>query len=283
MNRKLTVLLISCLCLLAACASLDRSLAAEDAPPVRTGPAPDYQFDLAYLADRHFSTGENGETELAYYRYQLHALSVPNLEDLSAEDAEAAERNMEAFNAKMSGLLAELVSHGQEMGSDATSLQLQEGYTFPGGGFYDETSSRCELVGEVVSVRLDSASYTGGAHPNAYTSSYLFDLRTGQFIDATQLAEDPEAFRTGAAALLKKKADAIQENRGNYWPDYEEILSRWNEAAVLFDEEGLLELVSAYDLGPYAMGPVELRLDCDELADLIGPGGMERLGAAEGS
>lgn len=35
---------------------------------------------------------------------------------------------------------------------------------------------------------------------------------------------------------------------------------------------------SPYELGPYALGTVELRADYRELAELLGPGGLERLG-----
>lgn len=37
---------------------------------------------------------------------------------------------------------------------------------------------------------------------------------------------------------------------------------------------------SPYELGPYAMGSVELFLSYSQLGDLLGEGGLERLGAA---
>lgn len=285
MNRKITILLVICMCLLAACASLENY----DAPPqleqeetpdeVRVRPA--YTFEPACSAERIFYSEDEEKKELARYAYVLCTLSITNADALSAVDASAAERNVEAFNARMNSLLNEFIGHGLEMGNDAVSLYVQDSGFFDNASFYEDVSSQCYLAGEVVSVRLDSSSYTGGAHPNSYTSSYLFDLRGGQFIDATQLAEDPEAFRTGVAELLREKADAIQENQGSYWQEYEETLSRWNEGTVLFDGEGMLVVYSPYDLGPYAMGTVELRLSYEELSGLIGQSGLERLGAAE--
>ena len=47
---------------------------------------------------------------------------------------------------------------------------------------------------------------------------------------------------------------------------------------MLFDQEGILVVFSHYVLGPYAMGTVELRLDYEQLAELVGAGGMARLG-----
>jgi len=82
----------------------------------------------------------------------------------------------------------------------------------------------------------------------------------------------------GSRSTVVEKAEALEEYQPGYWSDYADIIARWNEGTVLFDEEGMLAVYSPYLLGPYAMGEVELRLGYDELAELIGPGGLERLG-----
>lgn len=216
--------------------------------------------------------------ELARWEYQLLTLSVANPEELSSADQEAAGRNTETFNARITALMEEYAEHGLSMGSDAEKI-YGDGYFLE--AYYDEAAAAGSVLGEVVSVRIDRTGYTGGAHPNSYATSLLFDLEAGQFIpDATQLADDPQAFQSGAAEMLVEKAEAIHENREAYWQDYAEIISRWNEGTVLFDEEGMLAVYSAYELGPYAMGAVELRLNWEELADLMGPGGLARLGVA---
>ena len=81
----------------------------------------------------------------------------------------------------------------------------------------------------------------------------------------------------GAAELLLEQAEALEE-RGDFWPEYADIIAAWNEGTVLFDQEGMLVVFSHYVLGPYAMGTVELRLDYGQLAELVGAGGMARLG-----
>lgn len=246
-------------------------------PPVRLAGAAAAEYQFTPLEEEETFLSGSGK-KLAAYSYQLLSLSVSNLDRLSTEAAEAAERNVETFNARMSGLMEELTDHGAEMGADALQME-RDGYTII-APYSDEAASSGTVVGELVSIRVDRNSYTGGAHPNRYTSSYLFDLRTGQFIDPTQLADDPAVFQTGAAELLLEKADAIEENRDGYWPDYGEVISHWSEGTALFDEEGMLVIFSPYELGPYAMGEVELRLSFGELAELIGEGGLARLGAA---
>lgn len=260
--------------LLAACTNL-----AASSPPQLRGAAPAavrqepvYQFDA--MSQEGVSAVESGEA--ARYSYQLLRLSVPNLEALSPADAEAAKRNMENFNSRMDDLMEDALSAGRAMSQAAQEIGEAGELIEP---YYDETTASFFLAGQLVSIRLDNSSYTGGAHPNSYTASQLFDLGTGQFIDPTQIAEDPESFRAGAAEALLEQAEAL-DIRDAFWTDYADIIARWNESAVLFDGEGMLVIFSHYELGPYAMGTVELRLEPGVLAELIGPAGAARLGLA---
>ena len=248
---------------------------AAPASPALGTPAPQPLYQWETMTAQNKFAAEDG-TELMYYSYQLLTLSVANLEELRSGEAAEAERNVENFNSKMTALLEKAMEVGRVMQEDAAQLYKESGTA--GLPFYDETSASCCRTGDLLSVRVSGGSYAGGAHPSRCDSGYLFDLRSGQFIDPTQIADKPEEFRTGAAALLLEKAEALEEYQPGYWSDYADIIARWNEGTVLFDEEGMLAVYSPYLLGPYAMGEVELRLGYDELAELIGPGGLERLG-----
>jgi len=239
------------------------------------GAGPVYQLEPASVS-QSVSSEDKRARELASCEYQLLTLSVANLEALPPSEAEAAERIAEVFNDRMTGMMDELQADGRTVSRDAMSA-YKSGFLLE--AYYDEVSASGTVLGEVVSVRIDRSSYTGGAHPNSYASACLFDLTAGQFIlDPSQLADDPAAFQAGAAEKLVEKAWSIRKNRDVYWQDYAEIISRWNEGTVLFDEEGMLVVYSTYELGPYSMGEVELRLDWEELAELMGPGGLARMG-----
>ena len=93
---------------------------------------------------------------------------------------------------------------------------------------------------------------------------------------------DPELFRaTVTDQLLDQIMGLDEEIRAGYFTGYEETVSRWNEYCVTFQPDCLEVTFSTYELGPYALGTVELRADYRELAELLGPGGLERLGLAE--
>lgn len=280
MKKSLVVLLAACILLLAACAGLavsDPVPLAElpEAVPAETAyEEPEYGVTPFTSGDQIKS--EDGEEQvLALYNYQIVLLELRNGEEVSPEDAEAAERTVEAFNGKMRSVLAELVEQGKAMGEDAREAYKEFGA--PAEEYEDGAAVSAEFCGCVVSLCLERGSYTGGAHPNRYTVGYLFDLRSCQFIDPTQIAEDPETFRTGAAAVLLEQAEDHPE-RASFWEDYAEVIARWNEGTVLFDGEGMQVVYSPYELGPYAIGEVVFRLDWEELSPLIGESGMELLG-----
>ena len=224
---------------------------AAPASPALGTPAPQPLYQWETMTAQNQFAAEDG-TELMYYSYQLLTLSVANLEELRSGEAAEAERNVENFNSKMTALLEESMEVGQVMQEDAAQLYKESGTA--GLPFYDETSASCCRTGDLLSVRVSGGSYAGGAHPSRCDSGYLFDLRSGQFIDPTQIADKPEEFRTGAAALLLEKAEALEEYQPGYWSDYADIIARWNEGTVLFDEEGMLAVYSPYLQGPYALG-----------------------------
>lgn len=278
MKKAIAALLSAGLCLASACGAGRENTAPmpdRNTAQVPEYQEPDYRFDAVTTAER--IEAEDG-TILARYSYQILSMSVSNLEKLSPEVQEAVERSVENFNKCMGDLLDRSLESGRELGNSAQELYEDEA-SFKAFPFYDETSIDSVVTGQIVSVRVDNASYAGGAHPGSYTSSYLFDLSVGQFIDASQIAEDPLAFQTGVAELLVEKAEALgEEYTAGYWENYRDIIRTWNEGTVLFSQEGMTVVYSPYELGPYAMGAVELFASYDELAELLGPGGLAHLG-----
>lgn len=285
MKRELAAFLMGCVLLLAACAGLAASDPVPETDLPEAAPAetayeePEYGV-VPFTAGDQIKSEDEEERSLALYNYQIVLLELRNEDKVSPEDAEAAGRAVEVFNGKMRSVLAELVEQGKAMGEDAR--ELYEAYGAPGEEYEDGAAVSVEFCGSVVSLCLDRSSYTGGAHPNRYAVSYLFDLPAGRFIDPTQVAEDAAAFRTGAAELLLAQAEA-HPDRESFWEDHAELITRWYEGTVLFDGEGMRVVYSPYELGPYAIGEVTFRLTWEELEPLVGPEGMERLGrTAEG-
>ena len=214
--------------------------------------------------------------ELANCEYQLLTLSAANLEELASAAAEAAERNVEAFNERMAAMMEEFEDHGREVSSEAQSA-YKGGYLI--APYYDMVETAGTILGDVVSLRIVQDGWRGGAHPSHLVYGCLFDLATGQFIlDPSQLADDPAAFQAEIGERLIEKADSWEEGSWGYWDDYQDIIRAGGSGVTVLDETGLAVVYAPYELGCYAIGTVELHLDWEELADLLGPGGLAKLG-----
>lgn len=276
MRKRLTILLTICLVIVVGCggnAIANNTIDMQSPMRAVSYEEPAYQLNMATQSE--LFAAEDG-TLLLDYSYQLLNLAVPNLDALSPEEKGVAERNVENFNSQMAQRMAAAKELNQETVVDAQRAYDQGN---SGGEYTDDTTASGVILGQIISVRLDNYNYYGGAHPNRYTLGFTFDLSAGRFIDPAQLADDPETFRTGAAELLVEKADSMgEEYTSGYWADYRDIIAHWNEGTVLFDEMGMTVVYSPYEIGPYAMGELELTISYAELDELMGPGGMEKLG-----
>ena len=277
-GKCFAALLAVSILLLTACAGRalsDPMPAAEETAPAET----EYQrpeYEIVPFTTGNQVQAEDG-TVLAHYNYQTLRLALHNEDGVSPGDAETAARNLEAFNEKMCSVTEDLMKQGGAMAEEAAAVN--ESFGSRAMEYEDDAETSAVFSGDIISVCLRRYSYTGGAHPNHYILGWLFDLGTGQFIlDPSQLAEDPAAFHDGAAELLIGKADIGAS--GGYWDDYQDIIRSGHGGVTLFDEAGMTVLYAPYELGPYAIGEVELRLSWEELEPLLGESGMARLGMA---
>ena len=280
MRRWKAILAACLLCAAAACGGSRNNMVVQDTVKntLRVVPEVQPRYLVTPIVEEKTSTAEDG-TVLAECSYQLLTMTVENLSELSEEGAERAEQVARNFNERMDKRMEDALAYGRELEQMAEKA-WEEGFLFLAYG--DKTTAEAVLQGQIYSIRVENSSYSGGAHPNSYTDGELFDLEMGQYIDPAQVADDPVAFQLGGTELLLAKADEQDaEIRSGYYPEYADVISHWYDGTVLFDAEGMTVVYSPYELGPYAMGTVELKASYEELAQLLGPGGLERLGLAE--
>jgi hypothetical protein len=131
-----------------------------------------------------------------------------------------------------------------------------------------------------ISLVLEGGIYTGGAHPNYFYKTFLFNLEEGGnimnitdvFNPAAMIADnDSNAYidwlnyiSTKARLQLMQKeyadADWINEGAGPSFQNFENFYFTDKEMIVVF---------SAYQVAPYAAGPQEVVFTIDELAEYL--------------
>ncbi len=117
------------------------------------------------------------------------------------------------------------------------------------------------------------SSYTGGAHPNTYSSCLLFRLSDGAElqIDSLLMPGEKEAFTSLAEAkfrLQNQMGEKENLNDAGYWFEGNNFhLSNH----IRYQKEGLSIYYNPYEIGPYSMGPIEIFIPYNEVVEIIRP------------
>ena len=257
----------------------------QELPPAVLIPAREI---ITYTVERDICstniTTEDG-VELARVIYRLPRLQAIGAageivtEGINPERSRALEI-MAAFNANFDPWRQEDQSLRQMVMEDYT----YRSDAFKMGMYYaDELDFSHWQTEKLISIRADSYSYYGGAHPNTVMFGWNFDLESGTYLNALAISHDEAEFRTLVAEELVRMADerAVslqQEPDSLYWADYRNILANWSDYPVIFDETGMTVRYSAYELGSYAAGPHEFTLCYEFLQPHLGDYGRMLLG-----
>ncbi|MDD3311998.1 DUF3298 and DUF4163 domain-containing protein [Pseudodesulfovibrio sp.] len=126
--------------------------------------------------------------------------------------------------------------------------------------------------GRLLSVRLHTMVYTGGAHPNNWPDTWVFDLVDGRALTLDDLFPAPGgALRILAtcvraelrATLGEMLLEEMLQSGTDPTPD--------NYARFVLTERGLTFFFAPYQVAPYAAGEQRVTIPMDRLAPLLRP------------
>ena len=254
-------------------------------PTAAPEPAPEV---ITYTVERDVRRQEihsEDNVKLAEVRYQVPLLQaygadgVPVTEGTTPERSRALEVTA-AFNEKFDWWRQEDNTLRQTVTED---YRYRPDMFTMGMYYVDELDFSVWQTERLISIRADSYSYYGGAHPNSALLGWSFDLGTGTYIYPLSIALDEQAFRTVVAEDLIRQADERaaalqQEPTSMYWADYRSLLMNWSDYPVFFDAAGMTVRFSPYDLGSYAAGAHEFTFSYAFLQPWLSDYGCDLLG-----
>lgn len=141
---------------------------------------------------------------------------------------------------------------------------------FPAYSSYESVEIiRCDQ--DVLSIRVFDSEYTGGAHGFAGYEGVNYDVETGKELSISDIIIDKKGFCETAPTYI---TDVLDEEYGDeLFPEYKEIVNEaFREDGRLnwyLNATGIVVIYNSYDLGPYAMGEVEVVLPYEEFAQFI--------------
>jgi len=130
----------------------------------------------------------------------------------------------------------------------------------------------------IICIVYDVYSYTGGAHPNIFTTFFNFDKETGDTISLSNIFKP--GFEPKLNALIDKKYREINDlkpgdnlvNKGGLFEN--SIKYNYNFAITkdsVTNTMGLEFLYNEYEIASYAAGPIEIEFTRAELEDILAP------------
>lgn len=127
-----------------------------------------------------------------------------------------------------------------------------------------------------LTVGLETYTYTGGAHPNTYTTLLSFDRRTGKAMCLTDLVADTTALLPLVEQAFRKqqgvKAQESLEDEGYFLQDGRFFLPE----NVAVGRDGLIFYYNPYEIAAYALGPIEVIVPYSELTPILKNDGLPR-------
>ncbi len=173
----------------------------------------------------------------------------------------------------MNNVLAGLQSDAAQVASEAKELYAEGGSSaFTEGSFWTSELTMAQTYmteGKLLSIAAEGYTYYGGVHPNSYSRAWNFDLTTGKFLTADDLADESSRYgdaSTFQRAIYWQMLNEVEEKRmaDVYFSDYDSYLHDFPTFATLnFTEDGLTVTFDQYIIAPYAVGPQEFQIPYD--------------------
>ncbi|MEZ7196836.1 DUF3298 and DUF4163 domain-containing protein [Pseudodesulfovibrio karagichevae] len=126
--------------------------------------------------------------------------------------------------------------------------------------------------GRFVSVKLHVMAYTGGAHPNNWPMTWVFDMQDGREITLDRLFPDRKAALARVSGLCREVLS--QSLGGMLVPDMLDAgltPTADNFSRFILTNEGVAFFFGPYQVAPYAAGEQVVTIPYDNLGGLIAP------------
>lgn len=123
---------------------------------------------------------------------------------------------------------------------------------------------------KVLCLSFENSNYLGGAHPNTYTTFKNIDKQSGDTIGLTNLFGS--AFEDKLNKLIDRNYRIMKklkpgDNLAQNGDLFENKITLTHNFAVLNDK-GIEFYYNAYDIAPYVMGPISVKLTAADIREL---------------
>ena len=196
-------------------------------------------------------------------RYDID-VTYPALAERSAQAGafnKAVKDHTDEFVADFRKILSEMTDEDRSFLPEGVNYTLDMGYSIDYAG------------PEVISVSFGRSTYTGGAHPNHWTSTLNFDMKAGKVITLASLFKPGSNYLKVISdfcvkdIIKQQESDADSDWIGRGAGPEEDNFKAWS-----ITKEGLKFYFDPYQVGPYAAGDYEVTMPYSKIPAAIRSG-----------
>ena len=125
------------------------------------------------------------------------------------------------------------------------------------------------LDANVLSVKINSYDYEGGAHGYAAEWGTTIDLKSGAELALSQLAEDAHGFMNKVLEVVVEDLSGRQEEDELFDAYKSYVEQHIEETSWYLDAAGIVLVYMPYEIGPYSSGSISARVPYDEVAEYM--------------
>lgn len=224
------------------------------------------------------STPVSGTLKSQHETFERHGSNCPDRDECSSVSVtrEVFEQQPALNEAIREQLLARLQGNEQDQETSDSLDEIADQFLTEAAEVERISSAHWQLSGaaervarrgDVLTVEIKTYRYTGGAHGIPSVEWLNWDLATGERVSLQQV------IRTGKQGDFWELAEAAHQR----WLDQQSgIDTQYREAWPFqrsedfrFNDDGIVLRYGVYELGPYAIGPVQLTIPWQDLRDVI--------------
>ncbi len=117
---------------------------------------------------------------------------------------------------------------------------------------------------EIITVGLDSYTFTGGAHGNSVITLLNFNSNTGQLLTIDDLFTDLSKLTTLVKSKLDEEINSNKTNHSFFFGDEFNLPEN-----IGFSDEGVIFLYNTYEIAAYAQGVTEFTIPYEDIQDIL--------------
>lgn len=141
----------------------------------------------------------------------------------------------------------------------------------PGGWTVERNVAANQISPRILILDMSEYTFTGGAHPNGFERFLNINPQTGELYSLGDLfVPDAEKKLTTVGEEIFRKQKDLKPNQslgeaGYFFQDDKFYLNN----NFLINPEDITFLYNAYEIAPYVMGPIELKIPYASIKDLV--------------